>query len=142
MAAESKTQLTGASVETFLNALKDKDKRADCWTVVDIMQKATRAKPLMWGANIVGFGSRVQKYANGREAKWMLVAFAPRKPHITMYLMSRFEGRDALLGQLGKHSCAGSCVHIKRLSDIHLPTLKKLVTASVKHASIPTQEGT
>ena len=34
---------------------------------------------------------------------------------------------------LGKHSCGGGCVYIKRLSDVHLPTLKKLVKASVRH---------
>ena len=34
--------------------------------------------------------------------------------------------------KLGKYSDAKSCLYIKRLSDIHLPTLKKLIKTSVK----------
>jgi len=37
------------------------------------------------------------------------------------------------MAQLGKHSRGKGCVYIKRLSDVHLPTLKKLINASVKH---------
>jgi hypothetical protein len=37
------------------------------------------------------------------------------------------------MARLGKHSTGKSCLYIKRLSDIHLPTLKKLIAASVKH---------
>jgi hypothetical protein len=43
--AELKTKLNGASVDDFLNAIKDEQVRKDCWTIVDIMQKATNAKP-------------------------------------------------------------------------------------------------
>ena len=40
---------------------------------------------------------------------------------------------SALLTEVGKHSTTGYCVYIKRLSDVHLPTLKKLIKASVKY---------
>jgi hypothetical protein len=30
----------------------------------------------MWGAVIVGFGTRLIQYAGGREADWLLIAFA------------------------------------------------------------------
>jgi len=87
----------------------------------------------MWGSSIVGFGDAHYKYASGREGDWMQVAFSPRKQNITLYLSSGFEGRDELLSQLGKHSCGKGCVYIKRLSEVHLPALKKLIHASVKH---------
>ena len=62
-----------------------------------------------------------------------VVAFSPRAQNITLYLTGGFEGRDDLLLRLGTHSCGASCVYIKRLSDVHLPTLKKLITSSVRH---------
>ena len=132
---EPKTTLNNASVNRFLNSIKDDRVREDCWTIVDIMQKATKAKPKMWGASIVGFGSYRCTYANGREADWMMTAFSPRKQNITLYLMGGFARRDELMAALGKHSCGKSCVYIKRLSDVHLPTLKKLVRASVQHVT-------
>jgi hypothetical protein len=131
--AELKTKPTAASVESFLKAIQDEQVRNDCWTIVDIMQKATKAKPQMWGAGIVGFGSYHYKYASGREADWMLTGFSPRKQNITLYLMGGFDNHSELLAQLGKHSCAKSCLYIKRLSDVHLPTLRKLVKSSVQY---------
>ena len=131
--AEPKTKLNNASVDDFLNSIKNDQVREDCWAIVDIMQKATKAKPQMWGASIVGFGSYHYKYASGREADWMLTAFSPRKQNITLYIFPGFEHHDELMSQLGKYACGKSCVYIKRLSDVHLPTLKKLVKASVQH---------
>ena len=131
--AEPKTKLTRASVDDFLQSIEDDQVRKDCLRLVDIMQKATKAKPQMWGANIVGFGSYRYKYASGREGDWMLTAFSPRKQNITLYIMAGFEQYDELMSRLGKHSCGKSCLYIKRLSDVHLPTLEKLVGASVKH---------
>jgi hypothetical protein len=128
-----KTKLNDASVADFLNSIKDEQVRKDCWTIVDIMQEATKAKPQMWGTSIVGFGSYHYKYASGREGDWMLTAFSPRKQNITLYLYGGFDGRDELMAQLGKHSCGKACIYIKRLSDVHLPTLKKLIKGSVKH---------
>src|SRR5262245_41612762 len=131
--AEPKTKLTKASVEDFLNSIKDDQIRADCWTITGIMQQATKAGPQMWGSSIVGFGTYQYKYADGHEATWMLTAFDPRKSNITLYIMPGFDGYEALMGRLGTYKCGKSCVYVKRLSDLHLPTLKKLVTASVKH---------
>jgi Domain of unknown function (DU1801) len=131
--ADIKTKLNDASVDDFLNSIKDEQVRKDCWTIVEIMQEATKAKPQMWGSSIVGFGSYHYKYASGREGDWMLTAFSPRKQNITLYIYADFEGRDELMAQLGKHSCGKACIYLKRLSDVHLPTLKKLIKGSVKH---------
>jgi Domain of unknown function (DU1801) len=124
-----KTKPTDASVDDFLNSIKDEQVRKDCWTIVDIMQQATNAKPQMWGSSIVGFGSRQYKYASGRDINWMLTAFSPRKKNITLYISPGFEQYDELMAQLGKYTSGKSCVYIKRLSDVHLPTLKKLINA-------------
>jgi Domain of unknown function (DU1801) len=126
-----KTKLEKASAVAFLNAIKDENVRKDCWAIADIMEKATKAKPKMWGSSIVGFGSCRYKYSDGREMDWMLIAFAPRKKDIAVYTLPSFEGREQLMSRLGKYSAGKSCVNIKRLSDIHLPTLKKLVKESV-----------
>ena len=129
--AEIKTKLTKSSVADFLNAIKDDQVRADCWTIAGIMEKATKAKPKMWGAKIVGFGDCRLKYPSGREMDWMLVAFSPRKQYIALYTYPEFLGRKEIMAKLGKHSAGKSCVNIKRLSDVDLPTLKKLVEGSV-----------
>lgn len=133
--AELKTKVNDASVDRFLDAIADAQVRQDCRTIAEIMQAATKAKPKMWGAAIVGFGECRYVYASGREGDWMLIGFSPRKQNITLYLMDGFDKYGELLAGLGKHSHAKSCLYIKRLSDIHLPTLKKLIRASVQQIS-------
>jgi hypothetical protein len=132
--AETKTKATRASVSKFIAAIKDEEKRKDSKAVAKMMASATKAKPKMLGTNIVGFGKRTITYADGREAEWIEIAFSPRKASLTLYVGRRFENRDKLLKALGKHSMGGGCLYIKRLSDVHLPTLKKIVSASVKQA--------
>lgn len=130
--AEPKTLPTDASVSAFLRSVKDERTRADCLVIADIMRAATKANPRMWGKSLIGFGSYHYTYASGREGDWPLIALAPRKQNITVYIMPGFEHYDTLLAKLGKHSIGKSCLYINRLSDVHLPTLKKLIQASVK----------
>ena len=130
--AELKTKQTDASVKDFLNKIPDKERRDDCFAIAKMMEEATGAKPKMWGPSIVGFGSFHYKYDSGREGDWLLTGFSPRKNDLTLYLMMGFEKHRELMEQLGKHKTGKSCLYIKRLDDIHVPTLKKLIKASLK----------
>jgi hypothetical protein len=131
--AELKTKRTAVAPDDFINLIKDEQIRADCKTIAGMMEKATRAKPKMWGPSIVGFGNRRYRYPDGREMDWMLIAFSPRKQNITIYVSPDFENYDTLLTRLGKHSCGKSCLYIKRLADVDLPTLQKIISGSVRH---------
>jgi len=130
--AELKTKPTQASVKDFLNQIPDKERRDDCFAIATIMEEVTGDKPKMWGPSIVGFGTYHYKYASGREGDWPVTGFSPRKKDLTLYIMMGFEKHADLMKQLGKYSNAKSCLYIKRLSDIHVPTLKKLIKSSVK----------
>jgi Domain of unknown function (DU1801) len=130
--AELKTKPTGESVKDFLNKIPDPERRQDCFAIAKIMEEITGDEPKMWGPSIVGFGTYHYKYDSGREGDWLVTGFSPRKKDLTLYMMMGFEKHDELMKQLGKHSVGKSCLYIKRLSDIHVPTLKKLIKASVK----------
>ena len=130
--AENKTQPTKESVASFLNAIEDEGRRKDCKTVAKLMEEVTGYNPVMWGPSIVGFGSYHYKYASGQEGDWPLTGFSPRKQNLTLYLMGFHKFSD-VLEKLGKYKTAKSCLYIKRLEDIDLPTLKKLVSESVRH---------
>lgn len=139
---ERKTRVSAASVEDFIDAQDSEQVRDDCRTLVALMEKATGATAEMWGTSIVGFGRYQWRSASGKPIEWMVTAFSPRKANLTVYLWPQFDGKADLLGKLGKHSCGKGCLYIKRLSDVHVPTLKKLIEASVKHAKTHPQMGT
>jgi hypothetical protein len=128
-----KTKRNDSSVEAFLNKIADEQKRREAFAILDLMQKITKVEPKMWGSSIVGFGSYHYKYASGREGDWPITGFSPRKQNLTLYIMPGFARYEALMKKLGKHKTGKSCLYIKTLDDIHLPTLKELVSQSVQH---------
>ena len=130
--AEQKTKPTNESVEDFLNRIPEAERREDCFAIAKMMEEITGEKPKMWGPSIVGFGVYHYKYASGREGDWPVTGFSPRKKDLTVYMMMGFAKHTELMEKLGKYSNAQSCLYIKRLSDIHVPTLKKLIKISVK----------
>ena len=50
---------------------------------------------------------------------------------MVVYIAPDFEGRDALLARLGEHKTGKVCVYIKRLDDVDLKVLEKLVARSI-----------
>ena len=140
MAAEAKTKPTKEKVTDFLNRVADDKRREDCFAVAKMMEEITGSKPQMWGPSIVGFGSHHYKYASGHSGDWPLTGFSPRKQDLTLYLtLVGYEKYSELMSQLGKHKTGKSCLYIKRLSDIHVPTLKKLIKVCVKDSKAPTK---
>jgi hypothetical protein len=130
--AELKTQKTDASVDDFLNELPNEQTRKDCFEIVRIMKLVTRADPKMWGSNIIGFGSTLLKYPNGRELDWMVIGFSPRKQNLTLYLSSNVIANTELLEKLGKYKTGGGCLYIKKLADVNSAVLTELIQQSVK----------
>src|SRR6188768_2076479 len=102
--AELKTKVNDASVTKFLDGIEDETKRKDTLAIYNMLGKATRAKPKMWGDSIVGFDTYHYVGASGREGDWYLAGVSPRKQNLTLYVKGGWEEHDALLAKLGKHS--------------------------------------
>jgi len=131
--AELKTKPTNAGVNDFINKISDEQTRVDCFAIAKLMREITGDEPKMWGPSIVGFGTITYKNARGKGVDWPVTGFSPRKQNLTLYIMTGFDAYDELMQKLGKHSTGKGCLYIKRLSDIHVPTLKKIITKSVKY---------
>jgi hypothetical protein len=129
--AKLKTKVTKQSVEKFLGSIKDEQRRIECFKVLELMQEVTKEKATMWGESIVGFGSYHYKYASGHEGDSCLTGFSPRKQDLTIYINTGFEAHKEMMEQLGKYKTGKVCLYVKKLEDIKLPVLKKLIKASV-----------
>lgn len=131
--AANKTTQTTKSVTAFINSDKDEMKRKDSFQLIDIMSGITGFEPKMWGPGIVGFGTYHYTYESGREGDMPIACFSPRTNALVLYLSAGFNKREELLKQLGKHTTGKGCLYVKRLDDINLEVLKKMISASVKH---------
>lgn len=129
---EPKTKKTRASVKAFLETNTGGEYTTDCLAVLDLMKKATGAKPAMWGTSIVGFGSYTYKYSTGKTLDWPVIGFSPRKQNLTLYLPGLRQFGE-LTEKLGKHKIGGGCLYVKSLKDVDIKVLKRLIAESIRY---------
>jgi hypothetical protein len=128
---EPKTKAGRASVAAFISRIPDPERRADCRTLVRMMKAATGKSPKMW-ATMIGFGDHHYRYASGHEGDTFAVGFASRRPDLVLYLLCGLPRQESLLAKLGKHRKSVSCLYIRRLADVDLRVLEKLIAATVR----------
>lgn len=126
--AENKTKATAASVGTYLQAIADPERRADCEALSAMMSRATGCEAVMWGSSIVGFDVHRYPLANGKQGEICLVGFASRKGDIAVY------GMDSVLdqaGRLGRCKTGKGCLYIRKLADVDVDVLAQLIGQAV-----------
>ena len=131
--AEIKTKQNSASVEDFINSIEDEQKRKDSFVIAEMMKKATKEDPKMWGSAIIGFGNiKYKSPATGREVDWMQIGFSPRKANLSLYIGVGNKELAAALKKLGKHKTGKGCLYINKLADVDLKVLKGMIEISAK----------
>ena len=130
--AEIKTKQTTDSVESFIENIPNEQKRKDSQVILQMMEKAMKEKPKMWGSSMIGFGNvRYKSPATGREVDWFKIGFSPRKANISLHLIDLKRHTDAL-AKLGKHKTGVGCLYINKLEDVDTKVLEKMIVAAAK----------
>lgn len=131
--SELKTRQHDGNVYEFINSYANTEqKRKDSIELVELMKRVTGYPPKMWGDSMIGFGSYHYKSERSRqEGDWPLVAFSPRKTAISLYVFTGMPEHEYLLKDLGKYTMGKACIYVKKLSDINLDALEKLIRATV-----------
>jgi len=131
--AEIKTKATNASVEDFINSIDNETKRKDSFTILEMMKKATKDEPKMWGGSIIGFGDvRYESPTTGRQVDWFKVGFSPRKANLSLYLTTNIKDQTAELEKLGKYKTGAGCLYINKLEDVDIKVLKGMIDTAAK----------
>lgn len=129
---EIKTKQSSASVDDFINTIKDEQKRHDSITILSLMKKASGEEPKMWGASLIGFGNkRYKSPKTGREVEWFEMGFSPRKANLSLHLGVDINRHSEALKSLGKHKTGVGCLYINKLTDIDLNVLTEMIEATV-----------
>lgn len=122
---------TPVAPEDYLAALSE-PRRAEL-TALDaaIRKAAPRLKPhLAYSGTMIGYGMYHYKYATGREGDCPIVALSSRVQYISLYVCGHRKGKgiaEVAKAKLGKVSVGKACVRFKRLEDVNLPEILKLV---------------
>ena len=129
MPTSQKTLPTDASVEEFIEAATPDKRRIDGHELDRIFREATGEQPVMWGPSMIGYGSYTYiSPANARTTGiWPKTGFSPRKAQLSLYGLKDLPEGAELLPQLGKYTEGSGCVYVKKLEDINLDVLRKLI---------------
>lgn len=126
--AAPKTRPTEQDVTTFLDAVENPRRRQEGHLLRTMMERITGQPAVMWGPTMVGFGATPYTNSMGTY-EWFDVGFSPRKQAMTIYgVHNGYEPTNPLLADLGPHTTGKSCLYIKRLDDVDLEVLERLIT--------------
>jgi len=130
--AENKTKATAEDVAAFIKR-SDPKKVEDSFRLIEIMERLSGEKATMWGPSIIGFGKYHYKYASGHEGDMCRIGFSPRKAQFSLYILSCDSPvQSKLVDQLGKIKKAVACIYFKKLDDMNLDILEKMIRQSLK----------
>ena len=125
--AAPKTRPTDQDVTAFLDAVESPRRRDEAHLLRALMERVTQQPAVMWGPTMVGFGSTPYTNTLGTY-EWFDVGFSPRKAAMTIYgVHNAYEPDNPLLAELGPHTTGKACLYVRRLDDIDLIVLERLI---------------
>lgn len=84
---------------------------------------------------MIGYGTYHYVYASGREGDWMKVALAQQKNYISVYVCAS-DGTQYIpekhKADFPKASIGKSCIRFKKVEDIDLEKLKKVILEGIE----------
>lgn len=132
--AQNKTTETEFAVADFIDAfVSSQQKKADSYTLIQLLTGITGESPRMWGPSIIGFGRYEYRYASGHSGTMPLLAFSPRKAAFSLYITALDVDYADLLDQLGKHTKSKACLYVNKLADIDLDILQKICNRTLAY---------
>lgn len=89
--------------------------------------------------NMLGYGSFPYKNYKNEDISWPVIALANQKQYISIYVCA-LDGHVYLAEkykkELGKVSVGRSCIRFKKLEDINIPILKKILIEAAKNPGL------
>lgn len=122
------------SVKEYLAAIPA-PRKSDIEFLHNFIQKASPKLKSHFAYNMLGYGSF--KYTNYKKQfiDWPTVALACQKNYISVYVCAIENGEyiaEKHRDKLGKVSVGKSCIRFKKLEDVNLPELKKVIQKAAK----------
>ncbi len=103
-----------------------------------IQKTAPKLKP-HFASNMLGYGSFPYKNYKKEKIEWPVIALANQKQYISLYVCAVENGKyvaETHKKDLGKVSVGKSCIRFKKLSDLNLETLKKVIKTAEKNPGL------
>lgn len=122
------------SVSTYLDHVPSERKDLINFMHEFIKKTVPKLKP-HFAYNMLGYGSFPYLDYKKKEIEWPVIALANQKNYVSLYVCAVDKGEyiaEKYKAELGKVSVGKSCIRFKKLEDINLPALKKVLQLAAK----------
>ena len=122
------------SIKEYLDALPPERREPIEFLHAMIQKVSPKLKP-HFASNMLGYGSFPYKNYKKEPIEWPVIALASQKQYMSLYVCAIQNGKyiaETYKKDLGKVSVGRSCIRFKKLSDLNLVTLKKVIKAAEK----------
>lgn len=122
----------------YINLLTE-DKKEIITFFDTFIQKCAPSLNPYFANNMLGYGKF--KYRNYKKEiiDWPTVALASQKNYISLYVCATKDGKyvaETYKDNLGKVSLGKSCIRIKKIQDVNLKTLRKVLEEAVQNPGL------
>lgn len=126
------------TVREYLAAVPKEQQEAVQFLHQFIQQAAPKLKSY-FANNMLGYGSFPYKNYKKEIITWPTVALANQKNYISLYVCALSDGEylaEKFKQDLGKVSVGKSCIRFKKVEDLNLPALKKVLQLAQKNPGL------
>ena len=122
------------SVSEYFNVLSENRREPMEFLHKFIKETAHSLKPT-FAYNMPGYGSFKYKNYKKEIIDWPVIALASQKNYISIYVCAVDKGEyiaEKYKGELGKVSVGRSCIRFRKLDDLNLKALEKVIKLATK----------
>lgn len=122
------------SVDEYMAAVPTDRKEAINF-LHDFIQKSAPSLTPHFAYNMLGYGKFKYKNYKKEIIDWPVVSLANQKNYISIYVCAVEDGEyiaEKYKDNLGKVSVGKSCIRFKKLQDLNLPEVKKVIQKAAK----------
>lgn len=125
------------SISEYFGSIHDDERQKELKALDALIKKSAPELKPHFAANMLGYGSYHYRSRSGREGDWPVIALASQKNYISLYAcFADVKGYipERYKKELPKASIGKSCIRFKKLSDIDLKILKKIIKETANAA--------
>ncbi len=130
--------VNATTIDEYINQLESERKKIIEYLDAFIKKSSKELKP-HFAYNMLGYGSFKYKNHKKEEINWPTIALASQKNYVSLYVCALEDGEylaEKYKDKLGKVSVGRSCIRFKKLEDLKLVELEKIIKKAAKNPGI------
>ncbi len=122
------------TVKEYMDSMPE-DRREMVETIHKLIRKTAPTLKPHFAYNMLGYGSFPWRNYKHEDIEWPVISLANQKQYVSLYVCAVDNGEyiaEKYKKELGKVSVGKSCIRFKKLSDLNIETLKKVIKLAAK----------